>query len=121
MSPEAKQIFQGILKRDTSLTEWEQSALRSILVGQELLQPVLPAIQRPVALSQPLLTRAQVAEHLNVSVSTVERLEKAGQLKPITITTDCPRFLPEEINVFKEALKAQRNQPHGTPRKEAAA
>jgi hypothetical protein len=123
MSPDAKQILQSILKRDATLMEHEKAALRSIIAGG----PILPALQPPippppVVLGGQLLTRAQVAEHLNASISTVERLERTGQLTPIAITSDCPRFLPEEIIAFIESRKARRTQRrHGSIKEDAAA
>ncbi|MBW7897068.1 MAG: helix-turn-helix domain-containing protein [Opitutaceae bacterium] len=122
MSPDAKQILQSILKRDATLTVHEQDWLRSIIAGGPILPaPQLPTPQPPVTLGGQLLTRAQVAEHLNASISTVERLERTGQLTPISITSDCPRFLPEEVNEFIESRKARRTQRrHGTMKEGAA-
>jgi len=48
-----------------------------------------------------------VAEKLGVSVSTVERLEAAGDITPVYVTADSPRFIAEEIDTFIAQRKAR--------------
>jgi len=111
MSPDAKQILQSILKRDATLTECERTALRSIIARPTFAasqqQPIPPEHGK---LGGRLLTRAEVARHLGASISTVERLEKTGYLRPVAITSDSPRFLPDEVQAFIEQKKAMRAQ-----------
>lgn len=111
MSPDAKQILQSILKRDITLTEREKAALRSVIDGKPMAPSSPQAIPVPQRnLGSRLLTRADVARHLNTSISTVERLEKVGHLSSVAITSDCPRFLPDEVQDFIQLRKAMRSR-----------
>ena len=49
--------------------------------------------------SAPLLTKDQVAELLQVSRRTVERMEETGELEPVRIGR-MVRYRPEDIDAF---------------------
>lgn len=47
-----------------------------------------------------LLTKRDVAEMLQVSVRTIERHIRFGELKAVYVTPCCPRFTEEEVEKF---------------------
>lgn len=50
-----------------------------------------------------LLSRWQVAEKLGVSLDTVKRMEKRGQLKPIRLNSRMVRYRLNEVDSMMEA------------------
>lgn len=44
-----------------------------------------------------LVSAAELAEALGVSVRTIGRLKRAGVIVPVLITASCPRFDVEEV------------------------
>jgi excisionase family DNA binding protein len=47
--------------------------------------------------TEPLLKRLEAAKMLKVSVSTVDRLARAGDIIPVVITGRAPRYKKEDI------------------------
>lgn len=75
-----------------------------------------------------LLTRAEVADVLRVSVRSVDRLRKAGELHA-TLVLGTVRYHPDDIETYIDGLRkwaALRARAHGTatspnlPHKEGA-
>lgn len=113
MSPEGMQILASILKRDPALSESERAQLCHLLNRTEPTPASSTSPAGPAADSC-LLTRAELAAKLNVSLATVLRLEKARELRPIFITADCPRFDRKEVDAFLSKRRAIRNSNAAT-------
>lgn len=116
MTPETKDILESIAKRDKTLSAAARATIRGLIDGTA--QPAATPATAIVPDDRPLLTRAQVAERLNMSEATVWRLEKAGLLVPVSMTPDCPRFLPAEVDTYLASRMAERARKH--LRKQAA-
>ena len=50
--------------------------------------------------SQKLLATQDVADCLGVSVTTVKRLVRSGQLRPLTVGARLVRFTPEAVEEY---------------------
>lgn len=120
MSPDSKQILESILKRDRSLTEVEKHALNRVLKGPVFSMAAPSDPLQTMAPPTMLMSRAMVAEKLGVSISTVERLQAVGEITPVYVTADAPRFIAEEIHTFIARRKA-RPAHHGAREKAMAA
>lgn len=62
----------------------------------------------------PLLTKAEVADWLRVSVRTLDRLVAQGAITPLMIGGQI-RFCPDEISRFLKRAKSNRSKPQGKP------
>lgn len=54
-------------------------------------------------MSSPLLTRAEVAELLQISKATVRRYEKDCKLRPVRLSPRVVRFMKEDIEKLVNA------------------
>jgi len=109
MQPESRLLLESIQKRDTALAEQERALLQALLSG------TMPAMKTAGGLpAAPLMERQAVATYYTVSEDTVRRLEKSGELLPLYITPDCPRYDPQEVESFlakRRAIRASRGGP----------
>jgi excisionase family DNA binding protein len=62
----------------------------------------------------PLLTKAEVADWLRVSVRTLDRLVAQGAIAPLIIGGQV-RFCPDEISRFLKRAKSNRSKAQGKP------
>lgn len=51
-------------------------------------------------LPAPLLTKAEVAEHLHVTVRTVDRLIAAGEIKAVRLGHRTTRVHPDSVDAY---------------------
>ena len=60
-----------------------------------------------------LLTRNEVARLLGVSLPSLWRLDKRGELCPLRIGSRCVRYLPDEVDAFLSKQKNARGRKTG--------
>ena len=58
--------------------------------------------------SERLLSRKQLADRWNLSTKTIKRREKAGELRPLTLSANCVRFRLSEILAIEEDAAARQ-------------
>lgn len=58
---------------------------------------------RILILMEPLLTAAEAAKMLKVSVSTLQRVTASGSLHPIRVSKRCVRYSPHDLEAFVRA------------------
>ena len=57
--------------------------------------------------SDPSLTRKQLAERWNITTRTLKRWEKAGRIKPLTLSSHTIRYKLSEILAFEADAEAK--------------
>lgn len=57
--------------------------------------------------SDRLISRKELSERWNLSIKTIKRREKAGELRPLTLSANCVRFRLSEILAIEEDAAAR--------------